>query len=159
KMLVYQHPTEARTFFAPDREPSLNLTVPVLFVAGLNNLDVPRPLSHKTDPLALRANGTHAFLGSGPSGSYMGNDFRAAYAPGVTINGYGQVLGLLGEAGYFATDVAAYEAKAGLPSVPLTNVLIDGFNGVAFPYDGGNGEVALDIEMAISMAPGLSQII
>ena len=159
KILVYQHPTEARTFFAPDCEPSLELAVPVLFIVGLNNLDVPRPLSHQIDPLALPSNGTNALAGSGPTGSYIGSDFRAAYAPGVTLNGSGQLLGLLEVGGYFATDIAAYEVKAGLPSVRLTNVLIDGFNGVAFPNDNGNSEAALDIEMAISMAPGLSQII
>jgi hypothetical protein len=158
KMLVFQHPTEARTFFAPDTEPSLDLAVPVLFIGGLNNLDMPKPLSHKIDPLALKVSGANAFSGSGPSGSYIGNDFRAAYAPGVTLDGSGQVLGLLQAAGYFAKDIAAYEAKAGLPNVPLTNVLIDGFNGAAFPND-NNSEAALDIEMAISMAPGLSQII
>jgi hypothetical protein len=38
----------------------------------------------------------------------------------------------------------------------LTNVLVNGFSGRP---GGGNGEVALDIEMAISMAPGLSKVI
>jgi subtilase family serine protease len=36
-MRVYQHPTEARTFYAPDVEPSLDLAVPVLNIGGLNN--------------------------------------------------------------------------------------------------------------------------
>jgi subtilase family serine protease len=36
-MHVYQHPTEARTFYAPDAEPSLDLTVPILGLSGLNN--------------------------------------------------------------------------------------------------------------------------
>ena len=58
--------------------------------------------------------------------------------------------------GYYSGDIAAYEAQAGLPSVPLKTVLLDGFNGTP---DGGNVEVALDIEMAISMAPGLSSVI
>src|SRR5262249_1272185 len=53
-------------------------------------------------------------------------------------------------------DIALYTAQAGLPSVPLENVLIDGFAG---PPGSGNGEVALDIEMAIAMAPGLSKIL
>jgi len=31
---VYQHPKEARTFYAPDAEASLNLSVPVLSIAA-----------------------------------------------------------------------------------------------------------------------------
>ena len=33
KMNVYQHPTENRTFFSPNREPSLNLNVPIAHIA------------------------------------------------------------------------------------------------------------------------------
>ena len=33
-MRLYQHPTEARTFFAPDVEPSLDLDVPLAASAG-----------------------------------------------------------------------------------------------------------------------------
>ena len=45
KLRVYQHPTEGRTFYAPDAEPSLDLAVPVLSVSGLDNFAVPRPAS------------------------------------------------------------------------------------------------------------------
>ena len=54
------------------------------------------------------------------------------------------------------SDITNYENQAGLPNVPLQNVLIDCFNGTP---GGNNGEVALDIEMAIAMAPGLSNVI
>ena len=46
-MNVYRHPTEARTFFSPDREPSLNLSVPVARISGLNNFSIPRPMLSK----------------------------------------------------------------------------------------------------------------
>ncbi len=36
-MQVYQHPTERRTFYAPNVEPSLDPSVPVQGVEGLNN--------------------------------------------------------------------------------------------------------------------------
>ena len=52
--------------------------------------------------------------------------------------------------------MAAYVSQAGLPSVPLTNVLVDGYGGGAGQ---NSGEVSLDIEMVISMAPGLSAVI
>jgi hypothetical protein len=47
---------------------------------------------------------------------------------------------------------------AGLPNVALTNIYIDGFDGTP-SGNGGEVEVSLDIEMVISMAPGLSQVI
>ena len=33
--------------------------------------------------------------GSGPGGYFIGKDFRAAYAPGVSLTGNGEVVGLL----------------------------------------------------------------
>ena len=57
-------------------------------------------------------------------------------------------------------DILDYERLANLPNVPLQIVLLDGFDG--FPIQGtnaANSEVALDIEMVISMAPGLSNVV
>src|SRR5258708_26859151 len=96
--------------------------------------------------------------GPGPRGTYMGNDFRNAYVPGVTLTGTGQTVGLLQFDGYFASDIAIYESQAGLPNVPLQNVLLDGFNGNPV-FLNGDIEVSLDIENTISMAPGLSKVI
>jgi hypothetical protein len=155
KMLVYPHPTEERTFYAPDSEPSLDLAVPVLRIAGLDNYVVPHPAGLRAIPEGSPA-GAAANAGSGPGGSFQGNDFRAAYLPHVTLSGSGQVLGLLEMDGYYTNDITNYESRGGLPNVTLTNVLLDGFLGAP---GSGNGEVALDIEMAISMAPGLSKVI
>ena len=88
----------------------------------------------------------------------MGGDFRAAYVPGSALTGAGQVVGLLQFDGYTASDITYYESQAGLPNVPLTNVLLDGFTGNP-TGSGGEVEVSLDIEMAISMAPGLAGVI
>jgi subtilase family serine protease len=150
----YQHPVENRVFFAPDNEPTLAETVPILDISGLDDFRLPRPLVHKVQNAAAQ-NATPAF-GSGPGGTYRGNDFRAAYAPNVTVNGAGQIVGLLEFDGYYASDISSYESQAGLPNVPLSNVLLDSFNGTP---GGANIEVALDIEVAIAMAPGLSQVI
>jgi uncharacterized repeat protein (TIGR03803 family) len=155
RMQVYQHPTEARTFHAPDVEPSIDLAVRVLHVNGLDNFKVAHPLLHKAplDPNGRRK----PLVGSGPGGGFMGKDFRAAYVPGVTLTGTGQSVALFELDGYYASDITDYESLAGLPNVPLQNVLIGGFDGTPSSY--GNSEVALDIEMAISMAPGLSQVL
>jgi uncharacterized repeat protein (TIGR01451 family) len=155
-MQVYQHPTENRTFYGPDRDPSVDLGVPLLHIDGLDNFLIPKPLiRHKTpNPNVIEPlQGT----GSGPEGTFLGYDFRDAYVPGVTLTGTGQKIALFELDGYFASDITNYETKANLPNVTLTNILIDGFLGVPFT-GGGDGEVSLDIEMDVCMAPGASLI-
>jgi subtilase family serine protease len=152
---TYHHPKEARDFFAPDKEPSLDLTVPVLHISGLDSYSLPHPASLHRKPVDLSGT-AKPNAGSGTGGSYLGNDFRNAYLPGVSLAGAGQIVGLLEFDGYFASDIAAYVKKAGLAPVPLENVFIDGFNGTP---GGGNVEVALDIEVVIAMAPEISKII
>jgi uncharacterized repeat protein (TIGR03803 family) len=190
---VFQHPHESRTFRAPDTEPSLDLDVPILSISGLDDFNLPKPMSlsfrkvlSRTDAKEMRgalgtprnrdtqarsANSAEVgrgvstapldapmfyATGSGPRASFIGNDFRAAYAPGVILDGAGQAVGLFELDGYFASDITEYEKLAGLPNIPITNVLVGGYNGSA---GNANMEVALDIEMVISMAPGLSQAI
>ncbi|HEV2695598.1 MAG TPA: protease pro-enzyme activation domain-containing protein, partial [Verrucomicrobiae bacterium] len=153
---TYRHPTEKRTFFAPDTEPSLALTVPVLHISGLDNYALPKP--HLVIQPLINGQNASPNAGSGPTNTYMGNDFRAAYVPNTTLNGSGQTVGLLQFDGYTANDITYYENQAGLPNVPLQNILVDGANGNP-SLTGGEVEVSLDIEMAISMAPGLSKII
>ena len=155
-MRVYKHPSETRTFHAPDAEPSLDLELPILGISGLDNYSLPRPLLKATP--AGNVDDPAPNGGSGPNGGYIGNDFRAAYAPGVTLNGTGQSVGLLQFDGFYASDIADYESLAGLPNVPLQTVLLDGFDGVPVTSS-GNSEVSMDIELAISMAPGLSKVI
>ncbi|HEX4120506.1 MAG TPA: protease pro-enzyme activation domain-containing protein, partial [Verrucomicrobiae bacterium] len=41
---VYRHPTESRTFYAPDMEAGVDTTVPILEVRGLDNFILPRPM-------------------------------------------------------------------------------------------------------------------
>lgn len=154
---TYHHPTEERTFYAPDSDPSLALAVPILRIVGLDNYSLPHPHSHAV-PLTRR-NNPRPDNGSGPSGFYEGNDFRAAYVPGTSLTGSGQSLGLLQFDGYDTNDIIYYESNAGLPNVTLTNVLLNGATGLPSGNLTGETEVCLDIEAAISMAPGLSQVI
>jgi hypothetical protein len=150
-MKVYPHPTEARKFYAPDAEPSLDLAAPVVFIGGLNNFMLPHPMNLKTQPNA------DPNTGSAPNGGYMGNDFRNAYAPGVSLTGAGQTVALVQFDGFYQSDITGYEALAGLPQVSLQTVLLDGYDGTPSSSI-GNVEVSLDIETIISMAPGISKI-
>ena len=156
-MRTYRHPSENRVFRAPDADLSLDVAFPILTVCGLDDFSLPRPLNHRRPPRSAIAQATpQAGPGSAPGGAYMGLDFRAAYAPGVTLTGAGQTVGLLQFDGYDPADIAAYKSLAGLPDVPVTNVLLDGFDGSS---GDNNDEVCIDIEMAISMAPGLDKVI
>jgi hypothetical protein len=153
---VYQHPKEPRTFFAPNVEPSINLATPVLHIGGLSTYALPRPAWRMMNS-SNNGNRNH-LSGSGPSGTYEGFDFRAAYVPGEAKTGVGQNVGLLECDGYYATDITTYESQTGLPHVPLTNVYIAGFDGI--PENANDVvEVSLDIEMAVAMAPGLAHVI
>jgi len=154
-MKVYGHPTENRTFFAPDADPVIEADLPILGIKGLNDFDQPHS-EVKTTPLPPV--GPNALAGSGPGGAYIGGDFRSAYAPGVTLTGTGQTVAVVEFDGYYPSDIASYERAAypKLAAVPLTNVLVGGYDGSA---GANNSEVALDIEAAISMAPNLSGIL
>ena len=157
----YRHASRSRSFYAPDAEPSVASTLKVADVWGLSDYPEPRALHGTPRPLGTTAqpNGTGS-----ASGMYIGGDFRKAYLPGVTnLTGAGQVVALFQLDGFYASDIAAYavaasNAQVGVPAVPLQTVLIDGFSGNVYDSN-GNGEVSLDIEMAMSMAPGLSRII
>ncbi|MGB8536521.1 MAG: FG-GAP-like repeat-containing protein [Acidobacteriaceae bacterium] len=154
RMNVYRHPTEDRTFYSTDREPSLNLSVPVAHIAGLNNFHLPRPMLTEPQLGHEIAN----VSGSGPGGSYLASDMRAAYYGGTTLDGNGQTVGLLELSGYDLSDVNSTFSNAGQTyNVAINNVLLDGATGQ--PGDGnGPAEVVLDIVQAIGMAPGLSQV-
>jgi hypothetical protein len=156
-MQEYQHPTEKRTYYAPTAEPSVPPGVPIQGVAGLNNIEPPRPigLERTSQNPRVRANQT----GSGPGGDFLGSDMRAAYAPGVTFDGTGQSVGLFEFGPYNLSDVLAYFSTIGQPlNVPIVNELIDGVS----PICGAgcdDGEEVIDMEQTISMAPGLSSVI
>ena len=155
KMQEYQHPTEKRTFYAPDVEPSVALGVPVLSIGGLNNYSLPRPRLKHVEPVTGKT--VVPNVGMGPGGGFMGKDFRTAYVPDSKLDGTGQVVGLLQFDGYTPSDITYYENVAGLPNVPLVDVLIDGANGQP-SGSGGEVEVSLDIEMVISMATNISKV-
>jgi hypothetical protein len=155
-LLTYRHPSEARDFYAPDREPAVPVGLPVADISGLDNCCAPRPML-KVAPAPA---GIGRATGSGPSGTYMGNDFRAAYLPGVTLTGAGQALGLAQFDGFYSSDIKAYAATAGISVPPIQVVLLDDFSGTPTTGpDSGNIEVSLDIEMAMSMAPGLTNLV
>ncbi len=160
----YQRP-DGTLFFAPDRDPSLDLDTRVVCVSGLNNEIPPRPRFHRSTPKGL-ARGKislvpHLGGGSGLDGTFDGSDYRNAYAPGVALTGTGQSVGLFEGDVYWAADITDYESQC-TPSlnVPVENVYCDSsFSASSTPDCTDEPEVALDIELTMSMAPGLTQVV
>lgn len=157
-MGVYEHSTEDRQFFAPDVTPSVVAGVPISYVVGLNDYIKPQPLVREARP-AHQKDQPDIDNGSGMNGNYLGYDFRNAYAPGVNLKGSGQIVGLFEFVGYTPSDITKYEALAGLPNVPLQPVVMAGAANQPNLSQNNNEEVALDIEMVISMAPQLSKVL
>jgi subtilase family serine protease len=154
-MNVYQHPTENRTFYAPDREPTVNLSVPLWHISGLDNYSIPRPNVSRNVALAPQPN----LSGSGPGGYFLGSDLRKAYYPSPgTLDGSGQVVGLLEYVGYNPADYQRYFSTYGPPlTTTVTPISTDGTQAICTTCE--DAEQSLDIEYSISMAPNLSQCI
>jgi kumamolisin len=169
-LLTYQHPTENRVFYAPDREPTVDLPFALWHISGLDNYSIPHPLYVKKSDYA-KAHGIapeavirHATTGSGPSASFLGSDMRAAYYGGTALTGSGQNLGLLE---YLGTDLADlttyYKNVTQTNSVPITLLSTDGTSIHCVYSKAGHycddTEQTLDMTQALGMAPGLASLV
>jgi kumamolisin len=156
---VYQHPTEKRTFFAPDREPTPYLPFPLWHIAGLDNYSLPHPnfVRRAQSDLSMKPNAT---TGSGPSASFLGSDMRAAYYGG-TLTGSGQSLGLLEFVGTDLADLNTYYKNVGQTNkVPITLLSTDGTPTSCTAVQGcDDTEQTLDMTQALGMAPGLTKLV
>jgi kumamolisin len=154
-MGVYQHPTENRTFYSPDREPTPDLAAPLWHISGLDNYSIPRPLVSKNPNVTADAT-----TGSCPSASFCGSDMRAAYYGG-TLTGSGQSLGLLEYYGTDLADLKTYYKNAGQTNnVPITLLSTDGTSTSCLSSAGcDDTEQTIDMTQALGMAPGLSSLV
>ncbi|HEX3665759.1 MAG TPA: S53 family peptidase [Rhizomicrobium sp.] len=153
RLLMYKHPLETHSFMAPDREPTLDLAVPVLHVTGLDDLVTPSPRYISPPQHAPHWQGT----GSGPHGYYYGSDMRAAYYGGTKLTGKGQSVGLMELKGFNPADIKLYFNDVKQPlKVPVKGIPTDGMPWKCTTC--GDVEQALDIEYAISMAPRLKEM-
>jgi hypothetical protein len=177
RMWTYRHPSESRTFFSPDAEPSVDPDLPIEAISGLNNFVLPHPMNLKRAPLPQPATPAPAFstrsvhpgnaeppevrsyaTGSGPGGNFIGNDFRAAYAPGITNDGAGQAIALFEFGPFSPNSIYVYQTNANLSTnIVITIIPVNGFNTNWTGQD--DGEECLDIEMAMSMAPGATILV
>ncbi|MGO9835901.1 MAG: protease pro-enzyme activation domain-containing protein [Polyangiaceae bacterium] len=156
--LNYYLRPDGSQFFAPDREPSLQLSptaLPILRVAG-------------TDNYVLPTNGAPG-LGSGTNGDLQGADFRNAYLGSCAtpnLNGAGQSIGLLEIGSFNFSDIEDYAQSVGIANPLITTVSftpqspwIALTGGPPFTTAAGQVEPPEDIELALSMAPGADIVV
>ncbi len=169
-LLTYQHPTENRIYYGPDREPSVDLPFALWHISGLDNYSIPHPLyvrksdyarEHGISPDAVVR---HATTGSGPSASFLGSDMRAAYYGGTALTGAGQNLGLFEFLGTDLADLTTYYKNAKQTnSVPVSVISTDGTSTSCVDSRAGgrcdDTEQTLDMTQALGMAPGLASLV
>ena len=142
--LVYRQRTDGTTFVAVDRDPSLNLSVPILEVSGLNDYFPTRNLANTT----------------GPGNTLSAADLRNAYlgvgSPLQSLDGTGQVVGIVDFDVFTQSDITSYAALQvpvqGQPPLPAPNVTIVATEG-GNPTSGSNAESTADVEFVYAMAP------
>jgi subtilase family serine protease len=155
RMGLYMHPTENRTFYSLDREPTPNLSVRLWHISGLDNYSIPHPAGLHRNQSVNR----NATTGSGPSASFLGSDMRAAYYGG-SLTGSGQSLGLLEYYGTDLTDLDTYYKNAKQTNnVPITLLSTDGTSTSCVYPSCDDTEQTIDMTQALGMAPGLSSLV
>ncbi|MFZ3341847.1 MAG: S53 family serine peptidase [Terriglobales bacterium] len=164
---VYQDPAEDRTFYSPDREPTVDLPFQLWHITGLDNNSRPHPLYVKKsdyvktvgiNPKKVHSNTT----GSGPGGSFLGSDMRKAYYQGTSLTGSGQNIALFELAGSDLADLTTYYNNVG-QTEPYTPTLISTGGYATSCLDSGSSpcddtEQTIDMTQAMGMAPGSTML-
>jgi len=163
---VYQHPTESRTFFALDREPTVDLPFQLWHISGLDNYSIPRPGFVKNDDAKAHGISPAGVLpgaaGSGPGGSFLGSDMRAAYC-GVDcafFGGQNQSIALYEPAGYDIADLNTYYSNVGQTRrAQVKGISPDGTSLTCLKSKKcDDSEQILDMTQALGMAPGIKAL-
>jgi subtilase family serine protease len=162
-MGVYQHDTESRTFFAPDREPAADMAVQLWHVSGLDNYATPKTMLTRRDANSA-GEISDATTGSGPSASFLGSDMRAAYyvdgSSAATLTGSGQSLGLFELLGTDLADLTTYYKNVSQTNnVPVTLLSVDTQSTSCKEPTCDDTEQTLDMTQALGMAPGMSSLV
>ncbi|MDX6548617.1 MAG: hypothetical protein QOG33_2167 [Gaiellales bacterium] len=152
--LVVGRRPDGTSFRRPLTAPRVPASIAALVqdVGGLDTQAAPRPL------LSARAAQIPAptCAGPGQTGGYLPAQLGSTGGYGhdnlvrAGFDGAGERIALVEFSGYRQSDVAAYQACFGL-SVPVSDVAV----GLPTTGNDGSAEVELDVETAITAAPGL----
>ena len=152
----YRDPASGRVFYAADEEATLpaSLVAKADGVVGLSSashfLPLVKRLPASTAPIAA---------GTGPGGTYVASDLRAAYTiypqdPSATK----QTVAVFEQGGFDSNDVAKYLTRNSLPIVPVVARSVDGY-GTAIDDADVELEAVLDIDMLIGINPALNKVV
>jgi subtilase family serine protease len=153
---LYHDPIENRDFYAPDREPTVDLPFRLWHITGLDNYSIPRRALVQRDPSVKPP----ATTGSCPGASFCGSDMRAAYYEGTALTGKGQNIGLLEFLGFDIADVNTYYKNAKQKrTAKVKGISTDGSPlSCLFSKGCDDTEQTLDITQALGMAPGVTTV-
>lgn len=155
-MNLYHDPIQGRDFYAPDREPTVDLPFQLWHISGLDNYSIPRPA------FVRRPRGINpaAKTGSCPGQAFCGSDMRAAYYEGTSLTGEGQNIGLLEYAGFDIADLNTYYKNANQTRVaPVKGVSTDGTPLKCLAAEGcDDTEQTIDMTQALGMAPNITAL-
>lgn len=168
---------DGRVFYSNATHPTFPtyLASYVTSISGLDNADQfsHPPLPAQNAPMLRPRAGSNCPAagqgGGGGGGGIFGGGSQVAYIPSqfaraynydglhnAGLQGEGQTVGVFELDGYSQSDIQAYTQCFGGGSVPIQNVVLDGFNGQP---GAGAIEVELDVEVILSMAPHLAKMI
>ncbi len=154
------------TFFSNSTTPVFPsyLAPLIVSVSGLDNANLfshpPIPARKKPTITPKASNCPAAGQSGGSQVAYIPSQLAKAYnydgMHNAGLQGQGQTVGVFELDGYSASDIQTYTQCFGGGSVPIQNVVLDGFNGQP---GAGAIEVELDIEVILSQAPSLSKLL
>ena len=156
----YRDPATGRVFYAADEAPTLPsaLTAKVDGVIGLSSASHFLPLV-KRAPIADATRAAGSGPGTGPGGTYLASDLRAAYnIYPQDSSATKQTVAVFEQGGFDPNDVAKYLTRNKLPAVPVNARSVDGY-GTAIDNADVELEAVLDIDMLIGINPALAKII
>ncbi len=145
--LNYSLRPDGTRFYAPDREPSLDLRPSLQWISDLTSYHVTSPLQ-----------------GSGPGGTLDWRDFRTAYTSCTSSLGEGQSIALFERCDYDPKNIAAYEQNTGLtganaPTATITRIVPARQTQPTLDGAGNQRECEVDIETVLGLVPHLTNLL
>ena len=156
KMGLYHDPIGNRDFFAPDREPTIDLPFQLWHITGLDNYSIPHQALVRRPP-GIKPPAT---TGSCPGASFCGSDMRAAYYEGTALTGKGQNIGLLEFLGFDIADINTYYKNAKQKrTAKVIGISTDGSPITCYASQRcDDTEQTIDVTQALGMAPGVTAV-
>ena len=156
QMGIYHDAIENRDFYAPDREPTVELPFQLWHISGLDNYTVPRPALVRRPPGVKPA----ATTGSCPNKAFCGSDMRTAYYEEAVLTGKGQNIGLLEYFGFDIADLNTYYKNTHQKrTAAVKGISTDGTSLKCLFSEGcDDTEQTIDMTQALGMAPGITTL-